>query len=137
MSILWEVIVSVILSKTVYRYMCHIPNGFRDTAISLQSCKTPNYPKSWAHETVDGVLQHQHWHYHRRSCKRTAHQHIRHLVKMCGILHSTPTVSLTAVTNRQLTLHTVAQYGGSEAQYWVPNPNSCTVQQLQLGNRSE
>jgi hypothetical protein len=36
-SIFWEVIVSVILSKKVYMYMCPIPNGFRDTAISLHS----------------------------------------------------------------------------------------------------
>jgi hypothetical protein len=27
--------VSVILNKKVYMYMCPIPNGFRDTAISL------------------------------------------------------------------------------------------------------
>jgi hypothetical protein len=30
-----EVIVSVILNKNVCLYMCRIPNGFRDTAISL------------------------------------------------------------------------------------------------------
>jgi hypothetical protein len=34
-AIFWEVIVSVILSKTLYMYMCPIPNGFRDRAISL------------------------------------------------------------------------------------------------------
>jgi hypothetical protein len=34
-SIFWEVIVSVILSKKVYMYMCPIPNRFRDRAISL------------------------------------------------------------------------------------------------------
>jgi hypothetical protein len=34
-SVFWEVIVSVILSKKVYMYMCPIPNGFRDRAISL------------------------------------------------------------------------------------------------------
>jgi hypothetical protein len=33
--------------------------------------------------------------------------------------------------------HTVAQYGGREGQYWAPNPDSCTVKQLYLGNRSE
>jgi hypothetical protein len=33
----WEVTVSVIVSKKVYMYMCHIPNSFRDTAISLYS----------------------------------------------------------------------------------------------------
>jgi hypothetical protein len=36
-TIFWEVIVSVILSKKVYMYMCPIPNGFRDKAISLYS----------------------------------------------------------------------------------------------------
>jgi hypothetical protein len=35
MSVFWEVIVSVILSKEVYMYMCPTPNGFRDRAISL------------------------------------------------------------------------------------------------------
>jgi hypothetical protein len=34
-SIFWEVIVSVILSRKVYTYMCPIPNGFWDRAISL------------------------------------------------------------------------------------------------------
>jgi hypothetical protein len=38
-TIFWEVIVSVILSKKVYMYMCPIPNGFRGTAISLYSSK--------------------------------------------------------------------------------------------------
>jgi predicted transport protein len=39
-SIFWEVIVSVILSKKVYIYMCPIQNGFRDRAISLYTSKT-------------------------------------------------------------------------------------------------
>jgi hypothetical protein len=34
-SIFWEVIVSIILSKKVYMYMCPIRNGFRDRAISF------------------------------------------------------------------------------------------------------
>jgi hypothetical protein len=38
-SIFWEVIVSVIRSKKVQMYMCPIPNGFRDRAISLYSSK--------------------------------------------------------------------------------------------------
>jgi hypothetical protein len=38
-SIFWEIIVSVILSKKVYTYMCPIPNGFRDRAVSLYSSK--------------------------------------------------------------------------------------------------
>jgi hypothetical protein len=38
-SVFWEVIVSVTLSKKVYMYMCPIPNGFRDRAISLYSSK--------------------------------------------------------------------------------------------------
>jgi hypothetical protein len=39
MSIFWEVIVSVILSKKCYMYMCPIPNGFRNRVISLYSSK--------------------------------------------------------------------------------------------------
>jgi hypothetical protein len=38
-SIFWELKVSVILSKEMYIDMCPIPNGFRDTAISLYSSK--------------------------------------------------------------------------------------------------
>jgi hypothetical protein len=38
-AIFCEVIVSAILSKKVYMYMCPIPNGFRDRAISLYSSK--------------------------------------------------------------------------------------------------
>jgi hypothetical protein len=38
-SISLEVIVSVILSKKFYMYMCPIPNGFRDRALSLYSSK--------------------------------------------------------------------------------------------------
>jgi hypothetical protein len=38
-SIFWEVIVSAIPSKKVYMYMCPIPTGFRDRAISLYSSK--------------------------------------------------------------------------------------------------
>jgi hypothetical protein len=36
-SIFWEVIVSVILSKKVYMYMCPIPNRVRGGAVSLYS----------------------------------------------------------------------------------------------------
>jgi hypothetical protein len=37
-SIFWEVIISVILSKkSVYKYMCPVPNGFQDRAVSLYS----------------------------------------------------------------------------------------------------
>jgi hypothetical protein len=52
---------------------------------------------------------------------------------MCGILHNTTTVSLSAVTTAIWrftpihTLHTVAQYSDREAQYWAPNINSCSV----------
>jgi hypothetical protein len=37
--IFWEITVSVILSKKVFMYICPIPNGFRDRAISLYSSK--------------------------------------------------------------------------------------------------
>jgi len=32
-SVLWEIIVSIILSKNVYMNMCPIPKDFRDRAI--------------------------------------------------------------------------------------------------------
>jgi hypothetical protein len=38
-SIFWEIIVSVILRKKVYMNMCPIPNGFRDRALWMYSCK--------------------------------------------------------------------------------------------------
>jgi hypothetical protein len=38
-SVFWEVIVSAILSRKLYMYMCPIPNNFRDGDISLYSSK--------------------------------------------------------------------------------------------------
>jgi hypothetical protein len=38
-SVFWEVIVSVILNKKLYMYMCPIPNGFRGRVISLYSSR--------------------------------------------------------------------------------------------------
>jgi hypothetical protein len=35
-SIFWEVIVSVILSKKVYKYMCFIASGFRDVIAHIK-----------------------------------------------------------------------------------------------------
>jgi len=64
-------------------------------------------------------------------------------VKMCGVLHNTPTTPLSTVTAANWRfppihmLHTVARYDRSEGQYWAPNPNSCTVKHLYLGNSSE
>jgi hypothetical protein len=54
-------------------------------------------------------------------------------VKMCGIFHNIPTMSLSTVTvaNWCFTpihmLQMVAQYSEREGQYWAPNPNYCTV----------
>jgi hypothetical protein len=39
LSVCWEVIVSVILSRNVYTYMCPIPSGYQVRAISLCSSK--------------------------------------------------------------------------------------------------
>jgi hypothetical protein len=42
-SVFWEVTLSVILStkkRKMYMYMCPIPNGFQDRAISFYSSKT-------------------------------------------------------------------------------------------------
>jgi hypothetical protein len=38
-SVFWEVIVSVVLSRKLYVYMCPIPNDFKDRAIPLHSYK--------------------------------------------------------------------------------------------------
>jgi hypothetical protein len=38
-STFWNVIVSAIVSKKVYMYICPTPNGFRDIVISLHSSK--------------------------------------------------------------------------------------------------
>jgi len=38
-SIIWEDIVSVILSKNVCTNMCPIPNGYRDRGIWVYNCK--------------------------------------------------------------------------------------------------
>jgi hypothetical protein len=43
-SVFWEVTVSAILSKEIYMYMCPIPNGFIDRAISLYTVQTSNTP---------------------------------------------------------------------------------------------
>jgi hypothetical protein len=37
--VFWEVIVSVILSKKLCMYVCPVPNGFRDRALTLYSSK--------------------------------------------------------------------------------------------------
>jgi hypothetical protein len=34
-SVFWKVVISVILSKKLYTYMCSIPNGFRDRAMDV------------------------------------------------------------------------------------------------------
>jgi hypothetical protein len=52
-SVFWEVIVSAILSRKVYMYMCPIPNGFRDRAISLYNSK--NVDKKEILRTVSGI----------------------------------------------------------------------------------
>jgi hypothetical protein len=63
MSIFWEATVSVIISKKVYMYMymCSIPNGFRDGAISLYTVQLSNSPAMSSHELnkwtdVDGEI---------------------------------------------------------------------------------
>jgi hypothetical protein len=38
-SVSWEVIVSVLLSKNMHRYMYHLPKCFRDRVISLYNSK--------------------------------------------------------------------------------------------------
>jgi hypothetical protein len=38
-STFWEVIVSLIISKKLYMYMCPIPNAFQDRAFSVYSSR--------------------------------------------------------------------------------------------------
>jgi hypothetical protein len=54
-SIFGEVIVSVILSKTVYMYMCPIPNGLRDRDISVH-CTDEQHAMS-SHELQSAIFE--------------------------------------------------------------------------------
>jgi hypothetical protein len=125
MSMFWEVILSVIFKqKSVYvAYMCRIPNGFRERAISLYSCKifdkeilliVSNIGIYFSIGKVGTVYlhfrkfhrQHQPWHNHRRSRKRTTYQHIRHLWR-CTAHFAQHSYNVTINSrNGQLTLHT-------------------------------
>jgi hypothetical protein len=64
-------------------------------------------------------------------------------ISIFNIFRNTPTMSLSTVTTATWhftlihMLQRAAQYGGTEGQYWVPNPTYCTVKQLNLGSCSE
>jgi hypothetical protein len=116
-SMFWEVIVSVFLSRNVCIYMCPIPNGFRDRAISLYTSKTV-YRKEILRtvlipvfiDQVTKLVQFtQHYVFskilpstfvHLATGVRRAYQHIRHLWICVGIYHNTPTISLSTVTTK-------------------------------------
>jgi len=55
-SIFWEVIVSVILSKSVSMNMCPIPNGFRDRAIWIYNCKIVDTKDTLRVHTVSNTV---------------------------------------------------------------------------------
>jgi hypothetical protein len=55
-SIFWEVIVSVMLNKRVYMYMCPIPNGFRDRDISLYVHCTVEQHAISSHELQSALI---------------------------------------------------------------------------------
>jgi hypothetical protein len=135
MSIFWEVTVSVILSKRAYKYMCPIPNGFWDRAISLYSCKivdkeivsiVSNMGIYCSSDKVGAVylVQFIFENSVNISSGTTIAEavNVRH-ISIFGILPNTPTMSLSTVTTANWRfipihmLHTVAQYGGSEGQY--------------------
>jgi hypothetical protein len=74
--------------KNVFLFLHMLTCSFRRCMITgkrttFTQCINPPpniyYPEFWAQETVDGILQQQQWLYHRRSRKRRAYQHIRHL----------------------------------------------------------
>jgi hypothetical protein len=48
--------VSVILSKILHMYMCPLPNGFRDRAISLYSSKIVNKKEILRHRVALCIL---------------------------------------------------------------------------------
>jgi len=55
MSVFWEVIVSVILSKNVYMNMCPIPNGFRDRVILMYNRKIVDKKQILRVRTVSNI----------------------------------------------------------------------------------
>jgi len=52
---------------------------YRNHAMYWTPCKIIYDPEICAKETVDGILQEQQWHCHRRSHKKTLYQHFGHL----------------------------------------------------------
>jgi hypothetical protein len=70
--------------------------GYNIRAMYWIPWKTLNDPEFCTQETVDGVPQQQQWHYRRRS--RKLYISIFGFVKMCGIFHSTPSMSLSTAT---------------------------------------
>jgi hypothetical protein len=80
-------------------------------------------------ERVIGML------HHRMSIMRRGVQHISIFYICEDVWHYSdiPTLLLSVVTTANWlftpihVLQTVAQYSGREGQYWVPNPNYCTV----------
>jgi len=147
MSMFWEVIIFVILSKKTYMYMCPIPNGFWDRAISLYSCKIVDkeilctfcnisiYCSSDKVGTVYLVQYIFENSVNSNGCNTITEAvnvpHIPHLWR-CAALCTTLLHVTISSHNGHLTLHTNthATYSGavqwSEGQYWVPNPKFCT-----------
>jgi hypothetical protein len=120
-TIFWEVIVSVILSKKLYKNVCSIPNGFRDRAILVVwlGRQVLSFPPALLREgrsifwevIVSVILS-----------KKTLYEHVSYSERFPRYSHLTSDI---------------AQQGGRDGQYWDPKPNYYTVKWIYLGNRSD
>ena len=98
-------------------------------------------PEFCAQETVGGILRQQQWHYHRRSRKHTAYQHIRHLWR-CAAFFTT----LLQCHHQQSQQPTDASHRFTCFRQWrsraggkdnTGRPSQTTTVYSQIGNRSE
>jgi len=166
MPIFWKVIVSAILNKRVYMYMYPIPNVFRERAISLYSCKVVDKEILHIVSNTDiycsidivGTVYPVHYTFENSTINFNAPCNLCVYMACCSseciltflcigdnihyeIEQFVSCIHLCSVHCTLMQPHKQkcnwAQYGGSEGQYWVPKPNSCTVKYLNLGNRSQ
>jgi hypothetical protein len=85
-SIFWEVIVSVILSKKLYKNVCPIPNGFRDGAIWLYSGLA--WGPSIVHPSRPAVLCLKSNGSISETVRKRTHVHIKFLLRMTDTMTS-------------------------------------------------
>jgi hypothetical protein len=151
MPLFWQVIVSAILSKKLYMYMCSVPNGFQDRAISLCSCKIlikKCFVLFIISVFIVQLTQSVHFTQH-SACSNIPPSTSMHFAarvrtwRVAGLSSSWRTFMLAitsivrssnsslSTNNSQLTLHTDSDtsYSGAvrrqrRTTYWAPDPNS-------------